>query len=359
MERAWDAVWESLGIFKNESHSDDFDNRQDLKQRLHILAYLPIFAIGIFFSRKIYERTVAIPFCKFVMLSDGSERKPASRNPTLETFFLKVSKRPSNDQLDGLVKQTDLSIAFIRTWFRRKRNSNRPTDQKKFCEASWRFLFYTCLFTYGMSTLWESSWFWDNQLCWENFGRQVLDHQTQVYYMLECSFYLSLLFSIMTDIKRKDFFEQLIHHAATLFLIVFSYIVTFVRIGTLVMAIHDISDIFLELGKCFHYIKRRTLADATFVVFAIVFLISRLVIYPFWVIHTSAIKSLEVTRLGFVYYFFNILLVILLCLHIFWASIIIKMACKMIAKGEVEKDDRSDTEEDDTDDESTEEKKYI
>lgn len=57
---------------------------------------------------------------------------------------------------------------------------------------------------------------------------------------------------------------------------------TYVRVGTLVMAVHDISDIFLELAKCLNYMKKHALAEHVFTAFAIIFMVSRLIIYPFW-----------------------------------------------------------------------------
>lgn len=41
----------------------------------------------------------------------------------------------------------------------------------------------------------------------------------------------------------------MVHHIATVLLLVYSYYVNFARVGTMVLITHDISDIFLELAK--------------------------------------------------------------------------------------------------------------
>ena len=65
--------------------------------------------------------------------------------------------------------------------------------------------------------------------------------------MIESAFYWSLLFSQFFDVQRKDFWQMFTHHVATLSLLFFSYIVNYVRIGAIVLVIHDCADYWLEV----------------------------------------------------------------------------------------------------------------
>jgi hypothetical protein len=86
-------------------------------------------------------------------------------------------------------------------------------------------------FSYGTSAVIDKSWFWNPIECWENFPMQELTPEVQNYYFLGCAHALSLCLTLFTDIIRKDFKAKIVHHAATLCLLVFSYVCGYIRIG--------------------------------------------------------------------------------------------------------------------------------
>lgn len=65
----------------------------------------------------------------------------------------------------------------------------------------------------------------------------------------------------------------------------------FFRIGAVVLALHDASDVFLEAAKVFKYSGNELGASALFGVFAVTWLMLRLVYFPFWVIRSSRLVS--------------------------------------------------------------------
>ncbi|XP_042263802.1 ceramide synthase 2-like isoform X2 [Thunnus maccoyii] len=252
--------------------------------------------------------------------------------------------------IDGLSKKSSLSVRKVERWFRRRRSQDRPGVLKKFREASWRFMFYLLAFIGGIVALYDKEWFYDTREVWTGFPKQSMLESQYWYYILEMSFYGSLLFSVAFDVKRKqqgqgskDFKEQIIHHLATLVLLSFSWCVNYIRIGTLVMLIHDASDVLLESAKLFNYAKWEKTCQSLFVLFAIVFMVTRLIIFPFWLIHCTWVYPVHHYPAFFGYYFFNVMLVVLLCLHIFWAYLILCMIRKFMF-GTLTRDERSDNE---------------
>ena len=219
---------------------------------------------------------------------------------------------------------------------------------RKFCETLWRWILYVCLFSYGIKHVWSSVWLWDPIHCWTDFPYQNMEPWIKNYYWAELSVYGSLSLSVaVIDIRRKDFVEQILHHIVTMFLLTFSYCANFFRIGTLVMVLHDSSDVFLELAKLFVYMKKSILADITFGCFAVTFLFTRCYLYPTLVLHTTWVKSMWLYTPFPGYYFFNFFLFALMILNLFWSYLILKMAYGLLSSGgkSVENDSRSDAEE--------------
>uniref|UniRef100_A0A3Q2YWF1 Ceramide synthase 2-like n=1 Tax=Hippocampus comes TaxID=109280 RepID=A0A3Q2YWF1_HIPCM len=267
-------------------------------------------------------------------------RVSVSPSPNLESFYTQQSTRPTQVILSlfdiiHLMSLCGKSQRQIETWFRLRRHQDKPCQTKKFGEAAWRFFVYLTAFVGGLALSIMSL----------NLP-QPMQSRHFWYYMLELGFYGSLLLRISVDIKRKDFKEQVIHHLATVFLLSFSYCANYIRIGTLVMLLHDSADILLESAKMFNYGSGwKKACDILFVVFASVFFLTRLVIFPSKIMHTTLVLSMENCQPFAGYYFFNILLMVLQGLHVFWASLILRMVPKFLT-GKMEKDERSDEDSD-------------
>uniref|UniRef100_G3NQB7 Ceramide synthase 5 n=1 Tax=Gasterosteus aculeatus aculeatus TaxID=481459 RepID=G3NQB7_GASAC len=287
----------------------------------HLFTAFPL-ALAIFCVRILFER--------FVLFS---------------LFFLSFhAQNPDSRRLDGLSKQLDWEVRKVQRWFRQRRNQDKPSMHTKFCESMWRFTFYLCIFTYGFRFLWQSPWMWDTRLCWYGYPYQVMTPGLYHYYVTELAFYWSLMFSQFTDIKRKDFLIMFVHHLATVSLISFSYVNNMTRVGSLVMCVHDASDFLLEAGKLANYAKYQRLCDLIFVVFSVAFFITRLVIYPVWVLNSTMFESWDIVGPYPSWWLFNSLLLVLQLLHIIWFYLIARIAVKAMLRGKVSKDDRSDIE---------------
>ncbi|CAH1788305.1 unnamed protein product [Owenia fusiformis] len=306
--------------------------------------YVPfIVAAVLLLIRKIFENVVAYPLGKWYNLREKGYRPPPP-DTVLEAAYRQIGKHPSHKDLQALSKRTDKGIRTIERWFRYRRLQGKYTPMKRFQETCWRFLFYFTAFYYGIYILWDKPWLWDTKECWYGHPFQHITSDVYWYYMVEMGFYWALVFSLMTDIKRKDFWEMVIHHVVTIGLMVFSWAGNMVRVGTLVLCCHDAVDYFMELAKVFNYLKYQKTCDALFVVFTVMWFITRLCIFPFKLIYTVGIESPMIIGMYNAMYLYVFLLMALQVLHVIWFYMICRMVYFYVITGKVQKDDRSSSE---------------
>ncbi|KAI8900254.1 TRAM/LAG1/CLN8 homology domain-containing protein [Globomyces pollinis-pini] len=165
------------------------------------------------------------------------------------------------------------------------------------------------------------------------------------YYNIEMGGYLYAIFMIPYEPKqtKKDLVAYLIHHTATLLLLWLSYIYSFHRGGIIVAVLHDVSDPLMELAKIVLYAGYNKIADMFFGLFALTFIVTRNGLLPFMI---SLIPRYLVYPDGsympsnFIMRSIQLFLCTLELLHIYWATLIIKMAYKALVEKGVSDDIR-------------------
>ncbi len=277
-----------------------------------------------------------------------------------------TKKGPNNEEVviwhKSAANSNGLSLEDINKYiWQRRRNYHTNKKITKFVEAVWRFVFYAIFVYYGFDALFvpeTAEWVTDTKKHWDGWpyydGTGGLSDTVKLYYMVELGSYLHQL--MWTEVSRADSIEMIVHHLATIGLVVLSWLTNFCRVGSSILLLHDLADIFLESAKTFNYISKAKdgsrawaspLCDFFFAGFATVFFISRLIIYPRYILYSVLVEV--PTFLGpawFGYYIFCALLILLQVLHIFWFYMICRMIYRMVTTG-IDKDERSDADSDD------------
>lgn len=305
----------------------------------NLLWSLPM-AIVLFIVRCCSEKYIFSSFGRSLGIKSTYNNKRPTSNRILELAYIKCNQLDEKTVL-GLTKQVDtMTKRDIERWWRLRRAQDKPTTLRKFCESSWRCLYYTCSFALGLFVLWDEPWLWDIEQCWLNHPYHSLSNGVWLYITVSLALYWTLTVSQFFDIKRKDFWMMFTHHVATILSISLSWVSHYHRIGSLVLLCHDFADIFLEACKIAKYAKYHRLCDILMAVFLIVWTVSRLVFYP-QLVYSSMGEALRNGPTLMVTHILVGLLVLLQCLHILWTYILLQIIFIALKTGSVKNDYRS------------------
>ncbi|GMH91156.1 hypothetical protein TrVE_jg9668 [Triparma verrucosa] len=234
-----------------------------------------------------------------------------------------------------------------------------PSDKRdvqsvsKFGDSACECANYMVFTFIGLSVSLTSSWTWPSSNWWSGYAdgsHDLMRSDLRCWYIMDASRYTALLFSILfLEHGRKDFKEMLIHHIVTIVITLVSYHYDFTRVGAIVKLVMDPADVPLHLAKLCLYIggtNKKGVAvfwsNRFFEVFAVVFFVTRIILFGY-VVWSAGIESSSYLVMPPAGWGCVVLLLILLCLQMFWMSLIVKMALKL-SKGDELEDIRSDSE---------------
>lgn len=319
----------------------------------------PIPAVDKYISQNLYYTTDSATTDKDAK-REKAKKKSKKDVDTLVTEILKSSGISKQD-LGEKDSPAALGLYIKAT----RRNAALDIKVVKFVEALWRGIFYAVFVGLGLVSLFNPTqeWVLDTTKHWAAWPQPVKPI-VMLYYHLALGCYLHQL--MWTEVTRSDAVEMILHHLTTILLIMLSFLTQFTRIGASILLVHDIADVFLESAKCFNYTAQNNarckswatpLCDILFACFAVSFFITRLIIYPRFLVFSLVVEAPRMLGgLWTGYYVFAGLLCTLQLLHVFWFALISKMIYKMFTEG-IKKDERSDDEEEEEEDEGKERRK--
>ena len=359
-------------------------------------------ALGLLETKQVISDTLAIAIPRVFKKSDtnvatsyGQERVPTLALDFVVVLLMSLGVFMANRVLRVFVAEPIAKKMLIRksaivisskhsTKNARKNTTMKKSERKqclKFSQSALEALTYSIFFWFGLNVVWTREWFWPSEEWWRNQSDFRTESGFRGYYLLYVARYCAEIISVSLEYERKDKREMLLHHFSTVGLIAISYMYGFTRVGAIIMLLLDPADVPLHCAKLFKYVadarkmeaskkEGRTartiqvgkrcqfMADVLFGIFMVTFFITRLVLYPYvvWSSQFECRKFVNVyknTPLLFGYWTCILLLYIVLALQAYWFYLIMKVAIKVITKGEAE-DVRSDDEDDDDDDDDDE-----
>lgn len=141
------------------------------------------------------------------------------------------------------------------------------------------------------------------------------------YYMLCLSYFISDLVGLFKEEKQTDFINMLLHHICTISLIVFSHLVHYSNVGTIVLFLHMESDIFVHLTR----FLLQTEAPEIIKDMSGIFLVFNFLYIRIYVLGDIIyVLYMYVTWKGVIDWFLLIFLSIIYIMHINWAIMLLQ-----------------------------------
>ncbi|KAG5984341.1 hypothetical protein E4U43_006183 [Claviceps pusilla] len=277
-------------------------------------------------------------------------------------------------------------MEYILGPFARMQGVTKKKDQIRFTEQAWLLVYYSVFWTMGMYIYCKSPYYLNMRELWTNWPNREVDGLMKGYVLAQWAFWLQQIIVINIEERRKDHWQMFSHHIITTILISSCYCYHFTRVGNMILVIMDVVDLFLPAAKCLKYAGYKTLCDIMFGVFMLSWLIARHVLYimvcwsvyahaaevmtlgcysgsnddmvgpeaqppgVMWVLepfynHTGRICNTHVVK-----WFFLAPLIALQGITIYWFTMIMRVAMRVI-RGDGAEDSRSDHESVDEEDE--------
>ena len=155
------------------------------------------------------------------------------------------------------------------------------------------------------------------------------------YIMIQLGYHLFSLISHLSSKPRNDFMEMLLHHTMTVLLISLAYFMNYTAMSHLVLFTHDFGDIFCYFSKLFVDTKYKSVAIALAPGILFSWGYMRLYVFPVDLIRVAVYENPKyeeiygITVLGGMLHF-------LLCLHVYWYLLFLKMVWRAVRHHEVE-----------------------
>ncbi|XP_067638274.1 ceramide synthase 5 isoform X4 [Eurosta solidaginis] len=168
-------------------------------------------AFFVLLLRYTLERFWIMPIGKSLGIKSTRSKKAADV-PVLERVYEKCN-RLNNKMVSSLRKQTDMSERQIQRWWRLRRATDKPTTLVKFCENTWRCIYYTYSFIFGVIVLWDKPWFWDIKQCWYSYPQQAAKLTKYAKYQKLCDFIFAI-FTVVWIATRLGFYPRIIYSSS-------------------------------------------------------------------------------------------------------------------------------------------------
>ncbi|EFN55716.1 hypothetical protein CHLNCDRAFT_52373 [Chlorella variabilis] len=181
-------------------------------------------------------------------------------------------------------------------------------------------------------------WFLNTSTCLVGWPNLPTEPEVRRYYQLELAWYLHMLLKPVLRYGLPDGRDMLIHHAASLTLIVISYVTNLTRLGTVVLGTFAMSNPLLHLAKICNQLSLGPLKIGGFMIFALIFFLSRILLVPWAVLKVTWLDCRHevpyaVEDFWAIHLVYSLLLTLLYAMQLLWMRGILRVLRSALQHG--------------------------
>jgi len=203
---------------------------------------------------------------------------------------------------------------------------------RKFVDQAWQLVIHGSMTIFECYIIYGQPWLWNVATAWDDVQIRPRGAVQQLY-LIQLGVRIWSSFSHrFIEAKHKDYFLMFTHHVVTISLLGGSYQGGFYKIGTLVLLVHNGSDIVVDLLKLTNYMDRAGrqycfCTEILFVIQLITWSIWRLWYFPVYIIYSSLYEQkgceLDCKIL-------RSFLFILLAMHWWWFYLFLRIGYRLV-----------------------------
>ncbi|KAM0746817.1 longevity assurance proteins LAG1/LAC1 [Meredithblackwellia eburnea MCA 4105] len=149
----------------------------------------------------------------------------------------------------------------------------KRAKQTRFMEQAYAVLYNLCTASLGLYVMKNNgSWFYKTDAFWIDYPHWRMKPEVKYYYLLQAAYWLQqmIVLGLRLEKPRSDYYQLIIHHLVTLWLIGWSYAINLTVIGVAVFISMDVPEIFLAGSKCLNYVGLQHTSEVSFVALLLV-----------------------------------------------------------------------------------------
>jgi ceramide synthetase len=271
---------------------------------------------------------------------------------------------------------------------------NHPLGKRaartKFIGTAWQFFIHASMVVFEMYVLYDEDWLSHPWQCFYPNPQEFVPKQSlRLLYLTQIAIWVYTCFQHRFNADahaHKDYFVMYVHHLVTIGLVGLAYVDNNMKVGAIVLFVHDASDIGIDTLKMANYLRLDGrpglfIVETAYAVTMAMWVYFRLYIFPFFIILQSSLPSLymgddwwhpdgtrplswrmkqllgdwtpEFKRFYISGVICNLLLATLFVLHIWWFALLLRILVRLVrtndphAAGSAEYEGDSDAEDDD------------